>query len=85
MSLRDFLGFDPDERDNEEKVYTSVKEKKRSFIGRLDGLEMKIFGKISDDPMLTRLENLEKNGYLIKSKTSRAACYMTNPEVVEES
>ena len=24
------------------------------------------------------------NGYLIKSKVSRATCYMTNPEVVEE-
>ena len=30
------------------------------------------------------LENLEKNGYLIKSKVSRATCYITNPEVVEE-
>ncbi|MCR5824115.1 MAG: putative DNA binding domain-containing protein [Lachnospiraceae bacterium] len=29
------------------------------------------------------LENLEENGYLIKSKVSRAAYYKTNPETVE--
>ena len=41
---------------------------------------------LSDSTYLRKqvLENLEKNGYLIKSKVSRAACYMTNPEVVQE-
>ncbi|MBO7451460.1 MAG: putative DNA binding domain-containing protein [Clostridiales bacterium] len=41
---------------------------------------------LSDSTYLRKqiLGNLEKNGYLIKSKVLRASCYLTNPEMVNE-
>ena len=41
--------------------------------------------KVSDSTYLRKqvLDNLEKNGYLEKSRLSRAMVYKTNPEMVE--
>lgn len=70
----------PNGTEHDEKVLSFCYKKARKVA------EIAAYLGLSDSTYLRKqvLENLEKNGYLIKSKVSRATCYMTNPEVVEE-
>ena len=70
----------PNGTDHDEKVLAFCYKKARKVA------EIAAHLGLSDSTYLRKqvLGNLEKNGYLVKSKVSRASCYMTNSEMVEE-